>query len=60
MNLDVERRTDWMESPGSLAVLTVGPFSFSVNTADGLSVGFAVRIWRWSLFWGTESAVVEA
>lgn len=46
-----------MERRGSLAVLTVGPLSFSVNTADGASFGFAVRIWRWVFLWGIEPAV---
>jgi hypothetical protein len=34
----------------------VGPFTFGVNTADGLTLAFGIRIGRWSVEWSAGPA----
>jgi hypothetical protein len=40
-----------MRTPGREAVIEFGPFGFGVNTADGGSVGFEVRLFGWTFGW---------
>lgn len=54
IDLDVERHADWMTKRGQNATLTVGPFTFWVGTADGLSFGFGIGLWRWAVSWTVE------
>jgi hypothetical protein len=54
VNLEVDRRMDYMETPGQSAELTVGPFVFWVATADGLRFGFGMKVLRWSVSWSVE------
>lgn len=53
-SLDVER-SDYMRTPGRLAVLTLGPLAVWMETADGLAFGFLWTIRRWSIGWRVES-----
>ena len=49
--IDVER-SDYLFSPGRTGILQLGPFTFSVNTADGGSFAFDIDLGRWSWYWG--------
>lgn len=56
MTLDVERNTDFMWKSGDIAVLTIGPFQFWINTADDTRFGFAVTILGRALGWSVTGA----
>lgn len=53
MNTDIyiDRRADYMETRGSEAWWTFGPFSFYVRTTDGGNVGFSIAFGHWSWGW---------
>lgn len=54
IEIDVNRREDFMERRGQSVGLIVGPFHFWVSTADGLTLSFAVGIRQWSIGWHVE------
>jgi len=53
MNLDIER-ADYMRHRGRTATLSIGPFRFHANTADGGLIGFEVVVGQWSWGWTIE------
>lgn len=55
MSLEIER-SDYVRTPGRNALLQIGPFAFSLDTADGLSFAFVVTVGSWTFGWGVEPA----
>lgn len=49
--LEVDRRPDYLETPGVDATIHLGPFDVFLSTADGFAFGWQVWIGRFSFGW---------